>query len=68
MTDRANAITVVFEHDFRVDDAQSILNAIMMVKGVLSATLNVTEVQSHIAYMRARHDLQSKLWDVLKEK
>jgi len=38
MTDRLKGATVVFTADIRDDDAESILNAIRMIKGVLAVT------------------------------
>lgn len=35
MTDRLKGCTVVFEHDVRTDDAESTLNAIRAIRGVL---------------------------------
>ena len=66
MTDRYNAIVVVLRNDTRDDDAESILNAIRMIQGVLSVTPRVSSIDSHIAYDRARSDLVSRLWEALK--
>lgn len=65
MTDRYNAITVVLDHDIREDDAESLLNAIRMLRGVLSVTPNVTSLESHVAHDRAINELRNKLRDVL---
>jgi hypothetical protein len=35
MTDRLKGCVVTFDQDLRTDDAEAILNAIRMVKGVL---------------------------------
>lgn len=68
MTDRYNALTVVLDRDIRDDDAECILNAIRMIKGVRSVTGNVADVESHIAEQRVRHELGQKLMGVLYQK
>ncbi len=65
MTDRVHTLTVVLDHDFRVDDAESIIDAIGMVKGVLSVTGVVADSTSYMAEERARHDLGQKIFDVV---
>jgi len=66
MTDRYNALTVVLDRDIRDDDAECILNAIRMIKGVRSVTGNVADMESHIAEQRVRHELEQKLMSVLR--
>lgn len=65
MTDRLRGVIVTFEHDIRVDDAEPLIDAIKMLKGVLSVKPVVTDIQDHIAQERARHDLGQKLWKVI---
>jgi hypothetical protein len=65
MTDRYNALTVVFEKDIRSDDAEAIINAIRCLRGVATVTPNVADMASHIALMQARSELRDKLADVL---
>ena len=67
MTDRYNAIVVVLEKDTREDDAESLLSAIRMMRGVLSVTPNVTSIDHHIAYDRAYWNLREKLWKALED-
>ena len=66
MTDRFNSITVVLERDIREDDAEPILAAIRQIRGVLSATGNVADLESHLAQERARSELGQKLLAVLR--
>lgn len=68
MTDRYNALTVVLERNIRDDDAETILAAIRMIKGVHSVTGNVADVESHIAEERARHELGQKLIAIIYPK
>lgn len=67
MTDRFYSLTVVLEKDIREDDAESIIKAILMIKKVLSVKGNVSNPATYTAETRARHELISKLFNVLKE-
>lgn len=69
MTDRFNAITVVLEKDIRDDDAEFILNAIRMIKGVLSVKGNVNDgVSEYVAKERVRREFRDKLLDIIYPK
>lgn len=68
MSDRINTITVVLEKEYRDDDCEYILNAIRMIKGVLSATPNISDHTEYMAIQRAKSDLGNKLWEVLYPK
>ena len=68
MTDRYNALTIVLEKDVRDDDAEALLNAIRQLRGVLSVTGNVADLDSHMAQERARRELGENLWRVLHPK
>lgn len=65
MSDRANTITVVLEKETRVDDLDSILNSIKMLKGVVTADANVSKETDYWAVEKARWELTNKLWEVL---
>lgn len=66
MSDRTVHLTVVLDKDYRIeDDAQEIINAIRMVRGVLSVEANVTDPQTFVAAELARTKLVKELWDVL---
>ena len=62
MTDRFNTLTVVLEKDTRDDDAESLLQAIRHMRGVLSVSGNVAEPTHYMAEERARSDLRAKIW------
>ena len=68
MTDRFNLLTVVLAQDVRDDDAEGIINAISMVKGVLSVDPHVVDHADHIAQVRVRQEFSEKLWAVLYPK
>lgn len=65
MTDRFNALTVVLDHDIRDDDAEHILNAIRMVKGVLSVEGNVVNTDDFIHSARIRAEIAEKIREIL---
>lgn len=65
MTDRIHSITIVLEEDTRVDDAESLLNAVKMMKGVVSAEGNVADCVSYVAETRVRSEIGRKLFKVL---
>jgi hypothetical protein len=68
MTDRIHSITVVLSEDMRDDDCENVIKAIGMIRGVLSAKMHVADLDSHMAYERAKADLGEKLWTVLYPK
>ena len=65
MTDRVHSLTVVLDHDVREDDVQSLTKAIHMMRGVLSVRGEVSDMTSHMAEERARHDLGQKLLQIV---
>jgi hypothetical protein len=67
MTDRYNAFVVVLEQDIREDDAQAIINAIKMVKGVLDVTPHTASFEDAIATTRVRQELIEKVYKTLME-
>ena len=66
MTDRLKGCIVVFDADYRDDDAESILEAIGMVKGVQSVTPEVSNSQDWMARERIKFELRDKLFEVLR--
>lgn len=68
MTDRYYALTVILEKDMRDDDSESLIQAIKMIKGVLSVKGNVSDPVSWMAEERARRELGDKLWNILYPK
>lgn len=66
MTDRISGYIVTLKDDIRDDDAEQITNAIKMVKNVLTVEPIVSDIQTHIAYQRVKHEMVKKLYDVFK--
>ncbi len=67
MTDRIHSITITLKDDTRIDDAEALFTALRMIKGVMDVTPNVSEITDHIAYTRARRDLESRLYAALRD-
>lgn len=67
MTDRHAGYLVTLAADIRKDDAEAVVNAISMVKGVLSVTPVPSDVLLHIAQERRDSDWRDALWRLAKE-
>jgi len=67
MTDRVKGLIVALDSDYRTDDVESIVNAIMMVKGVQKVTTCVVDADDWQNRVRIRLELIKKLWDVLED-
>lgn len=65
MTDRFNYLIVGLEKEIREDDAEHLINAIKMLKGVLDVKGNISKPNDWIAQQTAAHEIRKKLWDVL---
>lgn len=65
MTDRYNALIVVLEVDTRSDDAEQVIEAIKMLRGVASVTPNVSNFEHHIAKMQVRSEMKQRFLDLV---
>lgn len=68
MTDRYITLTVALDRDIREDDADVLISAISMLKGVLAVSGNVVDAQAWAIEERIRRDLYNKLYAVLDKK
>lgn len=66
MTDRHAGYIVVLDKDSRSDNAEATLNALRMVRGVLSVEPVVSNIEVHIAEERAKRELLTKIYDFLR--
>ncbi len=66
MSDRIKGLTVTFSEDIRDDDAQCVIDAIKMIKGVMDVHPSVRTPDDHMNRMRIRRELEEKLWNALK--
>lgn len=67
MTDRLKGVVVTFEEDIRDDDAQEIINAILMIKGVKTVATSIANHDDHMNRSRIRLEYRQKLFDALKD-
>lgn len=67
MSDHYNYLTVALQKDLRDDDAEWIINAIKMIKGVLNVKPNVVSPGDWSIGSRIKNDLRNRLYDVLKD-
>lgn len=68
MTDRLKGFVVTLDHDIREDDAEEILNAIRMVKGVVSVKPVQANSDDDIIRSRVLSELRQKLLGIVYEK
>lgn len=65
MTTRLKGLTVVFEHDIREDDAEHIVNAIRMIRGVLKVLPVETTTDDIYVEERVRRELYKRVFAAL---
>ena len=63
VTDRHAGYVVILDHDLREDDAERILNALAMIKGVASVRPIQSDIALTIAEERIRQHTEQKLYD-----
>lgn len=69
MTDRIKGCWVAFDHNYREDDVEAILDAIRMTKGVAAVTTNdmVASSSDWVARQQVREELGRKITAAYKE-
>lgn len=67
MTDRVKGLVVVLEKSQRVDDMNSIIQAISLLRGVSSVEVVVDNNHDQINRERIRHEFKERLWKVLED-
>lgn len=67
MTDRVNALVVSLDKDYRDDDIQCLIDAVMMLKGVKSVDVNVSSIDSIVAESRYKQSVAEKLINMARE-
>lgn len=67
MTDRYHSLVVTLEEDIREDDAESLINAIKMIRGVLDVRGKVANISDHTARMRAWSKLHDATMEMLRK-
>lgn len=67
MTDRLKGFSVVLVTDIREDDAESVAQAIRMIKGVLDVTPVVADSSDWMNRTRIRSKIRQKLFEALRD-
>lgn len=67
MSDRTSVLTVVLDRDYRVDDIKEVINAILMIKTVAEVRHDITNVETYVAYSRARLDLEKIMFEAIRK-
>ncbi len=63
MTDRHSGYVVALDKDIREDDAEAIIAAISMIKGVLAVQPVETDPMSAIVRLRVRREILTKMYE-----
>ncbi len=61
MTDRYKGFLVTLDKEIRSDDAEHIINALKMVRGVQSVKPYVKGMQDYMEYEKAKSDIGQKI-------
>lgn len=67
MTNRLDGFVIVLAQEIRDDDAQNIINAITMIKGVREVMPIESTFEGHVAARRERLDLLGELQQWIQE-
>lgn len=62
MTDRVRSFTVILDKEYRVDDFESILNAVSQIRGVAAVEPKVIDSRDRIALITAATAIRSQLY------
>ena len=65
MTDRYHSLVVTLEHDIREDDADALINAICMMKGVQAVHGNVASSNDFAVKQRERTRIERALQEAV---
>lgn len=67
MTDRHAGYIVTLAEDWRDDDAEAIINALRMIRGVADVSPIVADYDLHIAEVRARDAWRKRIHKLLDD-
>ncbi len=67
MTDRHAGYLVTLDRSIREDDAEAVLNALRMTRGVLTVTPIIDNLDIQMAYEKARMELGARLLTFYRE-
>ena len=67
MTDRIKGLTVTLDPNIREDDAQAIIDAVSMIKGVANVETHVTDIDHYMAVASARITMEKDIFELIKK-
>ena len=67
MTDRLKGVIVTFEQDIREDDAEALIAAIQMIRGVLKVDPITANFDDEMNRSRVKYELRKKLFEALED-
>lgn len=65
MTDRVKGFYVALEKDIKTDDFETIKNAVMALRGVMSVEVSVDDSDDWMNRERVKFELRQELWEVI---
>lgn len=67
MTDRVKGFNVTLESDVRIDDIETIMNAIKMIKGVVDVEPNIVTTDDLFNRVRIKNEYRNKLYKFIND-
>lgn len=67
MSDRIKGLLVALDKDYRDDDCQEIIDAILMIKGVRNVTTKVVSHDDYLNRTLIKQELRTKLLEILND-
>lgn len=67
MTDRLKGVLITFDRDIRDDDAQPIIEALKLIKGVLTVKPYVADMEDYMMYQKGHFDARKDIFEYLKK-
>lgn len=67
MSDKIKGLTIVLEPNIRDDDAEVIINAIKMIRGVAGVEAHVADLDHYMAVAQVRTQIGMDLLDSIRE-
>ena len=65
MTDRTISFLVTLDKEYREDDAEFIINAIKMIKGVLAVDINVFSSNDYMIRQSIKNQLKKDIYETI---
>ena len=67
MTDRVKGFTVTLEKDIRIDDVETLMNSIKMLRGIASVTPSITTSGDHMNREMVAMEYRKKMYNFIQE-